>query len=166
MTRDEIVALAQSPWVKSARTKRRALTPKERQQILRKTGGCCHVCGGRVDPGWQADHVVPHAHGGTHSVENYLPICATCNRIRWFYSPDVFRLIMQLGVYAKEEIRRGSALGHQIAERAAARLRKSAARRRPQDLDKPLPNEGVVADRARKSSGCLERARLRRHHPA
>ena len=131
MTADEIVTLTRSPWIKERRERRRSLTSAEREKILSKTGECCHVCGGRIVGEWQADHVIPHAHGGLHSVENYLPICAPCNRIRWFYSPELFQLIMQLGVYAKDEIRKESPLGRQLAQLTAERFAKNALRRKP-----------------------------------
>jgi hypothetical protein len=36
--------------------RRRALRPRERVEILAATAGRCHVCGGKVDEGWEADH--------------------------------------------------------------------------------------------------------------
>ena len=51
-----------------------ALTPRQRATVLAKTGGTCHLCGGAIHASWQADHVVPHQHGGTHALANYLPI--------------------------------------------------------------------------------------------
>src|SRR5689334_20953073 len=56
-------------------TKRRqTLSKGQRDLILRKTGGRCHICGGKIKRGenWQADHVLAHAHGGLHDFENYL----------------------------------------------------------------------------------------------
>jgi 5-methylcytosine-specific restriction endonuclease McrA len=97
--------------------------------VLKKTGGTCHVCGGAVGRKWQADHVVPHKLGGQARLENYLPICKECNRLRWFHAPDVVRLIMRLGVYAKNEIRHESALGDQLVALLRKRLRDSRKRR-------------------------------------
>ncbi len=131
MTADNIAALMKSPWIKEPRNGRRRLTPAERKEIFMKTGGCCHVCGGRIIGKWQADHVIPYAHGGLHGIENYLPVCACCNRIRWFYSAKVFQMIMQIGVYAKDEIRAESLLGQQLVKLAAKRLADNASRRKP-----------------------------------
>lgn len=78
---------------------------------------------------WQADHVVPVKWGGEHSPKNFLPICVQCNRLRWHYSPKVLRLVLQIGVYAKREIREGSALGEQLVEMTARRSNYSRERR-------------------------------------
>src|ERR1700680_835891 len=80
-----------------------SLTSGQRTTVFRKTGGTCHVCGGRAGKGWQADHVVPHRLGGSASWDNYLPICRECNGLRWSHTPKELRLIMRLGVYAKNE---------------------------------------------------------------
>src|SRR5687768_15236672 len=53
--------------------RRRTLSPKERQLIFEKTAGRCHICGGKIDGPWQADHVLAHSTGGVHAAENYLP---------------------------------------------------------------------------------------------
>ena len=94
------------------------LTPRQRAQVQAKTARTCHVCGGPLGSGWQVDHVVPHQLGGAHSLDNYLPVCRECNRLRWSYAPRVFRLIMRFGVYAKHEIRQGTELGQ---ERSSSR---------------------------------------------
>jgi hypothetical protein len=40
----------------SVRRPRSSLTAAERRQVLAKTSGRCHICGGKVeDEGWQAD---------------------------------------------------------------------------------------------------------------
>ena len=108
---------------------RGSLSAAARSSIFRKTGGTCHVCGGRVGKRWQADHVVPHRLGGRADLENYLPICKECNRLRWFHTPEVIRLIMRLGVYAKLEIRRETDLGERLIALLRARLRNNRIRR-------------------------------------
>jgi len=57
------------------RARRKSLTADECREILRKTGKRCHICGGKIKRGqkWQADHILAHAHGGKHSLDNYLP---------------------------------------------------------------------------------------------
>ena len=37
------------------------LTQSDRDEILRKTGGRCHICGGKIKGNWQADHVLAHS---------------------------------------------------------------------------------------------------------
>src|SRR5262245_6303698 len=93
---------------------RGSLTPALRKQIWAKTGGTCHVCGGRAGKRWQADHVVPWKLGGTREVDNYLPICRECNRLRWSHDPKVIRLVLRMGVYAKHAIRHNTALGKEM----------------------------------------------------
>lgn len=78
---------------------------------------------------WQADHVVPHKLGGEARLDNYLPICKECNRLRWSYSPEVIRLIMRLGTYAKHEIRHDTELGKQLISIMDKRLRSNRKRR-------------------------------------
>jgi 5-methylcytosine-specific restriction endonuclease McrA len=96
---------------KSRRARRRSLTAALRKEILKKTGGACHICGDRVGTHWQADHVVPRHLGGRRTVDNYLPICPECNGLRWSHEPKVLRLIMRMGVYAKNAIRHDRPLG-------------------------------------------------------
>jgi 5-methylcytosine-specific restriction endonuclease McrA len=78
---------------------------------------------------WQADHVVPHKLGGQAVLENYLPICKECNRLRWSHAPEVIRLIMRLGVYAKNEIRHETELGEQLISLVLKRLHGNRKRR-------------------------------------
>ena len=109
--------------------RRGSLTAAERSSVLKKTGGTCHVCGGRVGKHWQADHVVPHRRGGLATLENYLPICKECNRLRWFHAPEVIRLILRLGIYAKLESRRETELGERLVVLVRKRLRENRKRR-------------------------------------
>jgi 5-methylcytosine-specific restriction endonuclease McrA len=74
--------------------RRSRLTALQRATVLAKAASTCHVCGGSSGVGWQADHVIPHERGGVHALENYLPICRECNRLRWSYGPEVLRLIL------------------------------------------------------------------------
>jgi hypothetical protein len=95
--------------------RRRALSAAERQRVLAKTGGRCHICGGSVDERWQADHVLAHSGGGGTDADNYLAAHGLCNNYRWDYLPEEFQTILKLGVWARTQIERGSPLGHQIA---------------------------------------------------
>lgn len=108
---------------------RSALTAADRVNVRRKTGGTCHVCGGPLGARWQADHVVPHKLGGQATIENYLPICKECNRLRWSHSPEVIRLILRLGVYAKNEIRHETELGERLISLVLTRLHGNRKRR-------------------------------------
>lgn len=121
-------ALRKKPTPK-ARVPRRSLPPRVRQRIFAKTAGTCHVCGGSAGSRWRADHVVPYTRGGHCSEENLLPVCAECNRLRWSYAPDVLRLIIRLGIYAKHEIRHDTRLGRQIVRMAVKRFLRVQGRR-------------------------------------
>jgi 5-methylcytosine-specific restriction endonuclease McrA len=100
----------------SIRHPRTSLTAAERRQVLAKTSDRCHICGGKIEgAGWQADHVIAHSAGGTHNVDNYLPAHATCNNYRWDYLPEEFQYILKLGVWARTQIERGTAVGNDVA---------------------------------------------------
>lgn len=92
------------------------LTKNERLIILSKTDNKCHICGQELSiKEFQADHVVSHVRGGNHRVDNYLPACFICNNYRWHYLPEELQLILKIGVWAKTEIERKSAIGISIA---------------------------------------------------
>lgn len=90
---------------------RQPLSPAERKEVFRKTGGRCHICGGAIDGKWHADHVFSHSAGGPHASDNYLPAHALCNNYRWDYSADEFQTILKLGVWVRTEIEHQSTLG-------------------------------------------------------
>jgi hypothetical protein len=132
MKRSDIRRIFARPKNQKSKSTRRGLSASRRKTVRDITGGVCHVCGGKLGSGWQADHVVPVKLGGAHVVENFLPICAECNRLRWSYSPQVLRLIIRMGVYVKHEIRQQTALGQQLVELASKRISHTRDRRRQQ----------------------------------
>ena len=99
--------------------KRQSLTKEQRNLILSKTGGRCHICGGKIknNENWQADHVLAHAHGGGNSIENYLAAHAICNNYRWHYGSEEFKWIMKLGVWIRTLIEKRDNLAMALAER-------------------------------------------------
>jgi 5-methylcytosine-specific restriction endonuclease McrA len=113
----------------SAHERRGSLTPKQRQVVLAKTDGRCHICGGRVENRWQADHVNPHAHGGSHSEDNYLATHPVCNNYKWHYLPEEFQYVMKIGVWARQQIEKDTPVGREIAERFCAHERRREGRR-------------------------------------
>ncbi len=48
---------------KRNKVERQILTSKERREILKKTDGRCHICGGLITGKWDADHVMAHSGG-------------------------------------------------------------------------------------------------------
>ena len=114
------------------RPKRKVLSASDRTALLKKTGGRCHICGGRInDKKWQADHVLAHSNGGDHDLENYLPAHSICNTYRWYYASEEFQWILKLGVWLRGQIENktsaGLAAGEQfvIYEKKRNRRRKS-----------------------------------------
>jgi 5-methylcytosine-specific restriction endonuclease McrA len=114
------------------RTQRVVLTAAERRQVIAKTAGRCHICGGKVeDEAWQADHVIAHSAGGTHEVDNYLPAHSVCNNYRWDYLPEEFQFILKLGVWARTQIQRNTTVGRDVATAFTAYETRRIRRRKP-----------------------------------
>ena len=111
---------------------RARLTRSQRATVLAKTGGYCHICGGRIgEERWQADHVLAYSGGGEHRLDNYLPAHALCNNYRWDYLPEEFQLVMKLGILVKTQIERDTALGRVVAESFTTHERRRLRRRKP-----------------------------------
>ena len=118
--------------------RRSSLTAVQRRTILSKTNGTCHVCGVPVGERWQADHVIQHSRGGAHSIDNYLPICRECNRLRWSYSPEVIRLMLRFGILTKHEIRHDTKLGRLLLTKMLRRTASTSKWRRPAPTAQPI----------------------------
>jgi 5-methylcytosine-specific restriction endonuclease McrA len=113
-----------------SRRSRRGLNGRDRELVLSKTNGRCHVCGGAIEGGWQADHVLAHSGGGQCERDNYLASHPVCNNYRWDYLPEEFQIILKLGVWARTQIERGTFLGEQMAARFVTYEAKRAYRRK------------------------------------
>jgi HNH endonuclease len=111
--------------------KRRSLSKRDRNKILEKTAGRCHICGGEVGKKWQADHVLAYSAGGEHSVDNYLPAHPICNNYRWNYTADEFQVILKLGVWARTQAEKRTAVGKMIGARFLTHERQRIDRRKP-----------------------------------
>lgn len=109
--------------------RRSVLTKRQRAVVLAKTARRCHVCGGKITGDWQADHVLAHSGGGSHSEDNYLPAHALCNNYRWDYLASEFQLVLKLGVWVANEIRMDTRTGKDVAERFAAKEARRLQRR-------------------------------------
>lgn len=97
--------------------RRRSLLPSERARVLEKTAGRCHICGGEVVVKWQADHVLAHAGGGPHAIDNFLAAHALCNNYRWDYDPEEFQWILKIGVWARRQMESTSSFGEALRTR-------------------------------------------------
>jgi hypothetical protein len=137
MTEVEIRRVCAKPPHQPTAQRRGSLTAVDRRTILAKTNGTCHVCGVPLGERWQADHVIQHAHGGAHSLDNYLPICRECNRLRWSYNPEMLRMILRLGIVAKQEIRHDTKLGR-LLTKMLRRSALSSKRRRQAPTHQPV----------------------------
>jgi len=114
---------------KLGKSGRARLSRSDRDQILRKTGRRCHICGGKIRGAWQADHVLAHSVGGKNDVDNYLPAHKLCNNYRWDYSADEFQYILKIGVWARTQIERQSGIGVEVARGFLVHERARVARR-------------------------------------
>ena len=103
--------------VRDVRIARRGLTKVQREKILKKTNARCHICGGKINGKWQADHVLSHSGGGEHSEDNYLAAHSTCNNYRWHYTPEEFQEIMKLGIWVRTQIIKQTSIGMDVAEK-------------------------------------------------
>lgn len=102
-----------------------AFTTKQQQAIHKKTHGKCHLCGKRrtlgkygksqAEGGWQIEHSVPRAKGGTDHLNNLFAACAECNqkkgtRCTRTARAEHGRTRAPLSREKKQKIRRGNAI--------------------------------------------------------
>ena len=100
-----------------------------KEEILARTGGVCHICGGEIEGNWHANHVSPHSRGGEHSLTNFLPAHQTCNSSRKGFDPEEMQWILKLGVWLKTQIETGSPADQKAVEAFCAYDKKRASRR-------------------------------------
>ena len=138
--RERLRALRQSRRDRQATARlsprrRQVLKRADRETVMQKTAGRCHICGGQVTTSdWQADHVLAHSGGGHHSIENYLPAHSLCNNYRWDYDAEEFQFVLKIGVWARREMERPTPLGDTMLSRFAGYERNRESRRR-----RPIP---------------------------
>lgn len=114
------------------RVLRSTLTRAERGEVLAKTGGRCHICGGAIEgTAWQADHVFARSTGGSHVVDNYLPAHSICNNYRWHYDAEEFQWILKLGVWLRTQIEEGTPIGREAGQKFCKKEHGRAGRRKP-----------------------------------
>jgi 5-methylcytosine-specific restriction endonuclease McrA len=118
------------------------MTEKQYRAIWEKTQGHCHFCGdplvfekrGRShtdqEGAWEADHVIQKGKGGSKSVDNCLPACTDCNKLRWHRHGAGLRELLLLGLIAKDETKKNSEVGKRILELKEKRLLKNLGRRK------------------------------------
>jgi 5-methylcytosine-specific restriction endonuclease McrA len=103
------------------------MTIQGRRVVFDKTRGHCHFCGDKVVLGhhgkttgypqrgaWELDHVIQAAKGGKSNLDNYLPACWKCNRLRWHRKGRELRRLILLGLVVNDEIKKKTKLGSAI----------------------------------------------------
>ncbi len=117
------------------------LNERQLRQIFDKTEGHCHFCGDEVafekrgwvaddlTGYWEVDHVIQRSKGGRNAVDNYLPACTRCNRLRWHRKGEEVRELLLLGLIARDEITKSTIVGKRLDELREKRLAKNIARR-------------------------------------
>jgi len=112
-------------------TARSRPTRGDREAIAAKTGGRCHICGGLLDPTWEADHVLAVSSGGASRVDNFLAAHSLCNNYRWNYGAEEFQWVLKIGVWARLVIEGDTPLGRTMAAQFSAYEHRRTLRRRP-----------------------------------
>jgi 5-methylcytosine-specific restriction endonuclease McrA len=110
--------------------------------IFSRTNGHCHFCGDKLifgkrglkrrkneDGAWEVDHVIQKDKGGRSAVDNYLPACVRCNRLRWHRKGEQLRELLLLGLIATGEIKKGTETGTRIMELKEKRVLNNKKRR-------------------------------------
>jgi len=140
----------QKEKIHSKGSKRRHLSPQARDKILAKTGTQCHICGGTIDSrDWEADHVLAHASGGEHALDNFLPAHQLCNSYRWFYGAEEFQWIIKLGVWLRTKIEKQDRQALEIAERFIRKENGRVTRRKPPNASGAKSKKATAKKRAK-----------------
>ncbi|PWB53900.1 MAG: hypothetical protein C3F13_08320 [Anaerolineales bacterium] len=115
---------------------------RQLRQIWEKTQGHCHFCGdpvefekrgwhdGDLSGYWEVDHVIQRDKGGKNSVDNYLPACTRCNRLRWHRTGEKIRELLLLGLIAQDEVNKGTSIGISLIKLREKRLINNKKRRK------------------------------------
>jgi hypothetical protein len=107
------------------------LPSAQRRIVYKKTGGRCHLCGGKLNgKDFAADHVLSHKAGGKSGIENFLPAHGLCNGSRWFYSAEEFKWILRMGVWARKQIEDQTPVGRCIVPKFLKKEKKNEERRK------------------------------------
>jgi len=70
------------------------------------------------------------AQGGKDDISNYLPICRTCNRLRWSFPSNKIRELFRLGMIAYREIKKNTEVGKAITQIYKKQLENNKQRRK------------------------------------
>jgi hypothetical protein len=129
----------QKAQVKKIGIARKRLSSGDRRHVYEKSVGRRHICGGCItdDETWQADHVQAFSSGAEHAIENFLPAHRLCNNYRWDYTAAEFQMILKIGVWARTQIERQTAIGKTMGlaftKVEARRLRRSPSQKKSRE---------------------------------
>lgn len=86
-------------------------------------------CGEVTENNFAAGHVLAHAGGGGHAIDNYLAAHGVCNGCRFFYSPEEIQWILKMGVWARKQMEDRTLIGMTMLEPFYQRERATRGRR-------------------------------------
>jgi len=151
------------------------MTKAQLRAVWEKTAGHCHFCGDpvdfqrrgyrpeRIDGSWEVDHVVQRAKGGAVKIENCLPACTRCNRLRWHRRGAVLRHLLELGMIARREVDRITDLGEKLIVLRSKQERQNAKRRGNLLLRRKGLRDPVAREKQRQVARRILIAFLRTH---
>jgi hypothetical protein len=140
------------------------VTELQLREIWKKTDGHCHFCGDpvslrkrgyrrqRADGCWEVDHVVQRHRGGEVSIENCLPACTSCNRLRWHRRGAAIRELLVLGLIAKSEIEKLTETGKGLVRLRAGQTRRTARRRKWRSVGQINLRDPVLIEETRQKN--------------
>ncbi len=67
--------------------------------------------------------------GGISNIDNYLPACTSCNRLRWGREGDKLREVLLMGLIAVKEMKKGSVLDEELTTLKEKRVAENRRRR-------------------------------------
>lgn len=77
------------------KTKKVILTGKKQrllhEEVYRRDGCCCAICGAPVPEGVKAHHEPPKSQGGQDIKENLIMLCQECHAQRHFNAPREYK---------------------------------------------------------------------------
>lgn len=95
---------------------RRRWSSATKVEVLTKTAGHCYSCGQKLGGVVPTDicHIIPFSAGGSDEVENLLPGCRICNRVRQNFTPHQIQRILSIGSVLVREVDRETKLGRDV----------------------------------------------------
>lgn len=133
--------------------KRPHLSQSTRDEVLKRTGARCHICGRDLKGrSFAVDHIWPLDLEGTNRTENLLPACSECNHLKWHNDPETIRRILFLGMVANGDAYQAfTTLGKDIRVERARRLSENWRRRQWNRLTKSERTQEAAQQLRRKA---------------